>query len=250
MKKLYAESIMDNRVVRPKPNADEYETTWELTEISPNRYEITVWNGAHRRILANPSFIEGADKQIMGNVSVEVAESGVAEMNADGKLIVTKKPKINLWDRYIEKQKQPPKSEQTTQQQTSKQIEVFENATVKVAAKSGKKLYAESIMDNRVVRPRSAPDEYETVWELTEISPNRYEITAWNGAHRRILANPAFLDGAEKQVMGNVSVEVAESGIAEMNADGKLVVTKKPRINLWDREITKTGNIHVNQFER
>ena len=113
-----------------------------------------------------------------------------------------------------------------------------------------KKLYAESIIGNTIMRAKPNPDEYDSVWELTEISPNRYEITVWNGAHKRILANPSFIEGADKQIMGKVSVEVAEPGTAEMNADGKLVVTKKPKINLWDREITKTGNIPGNQFER
>lgn len=79
-----------------------------------------------------------------------------------------------------------------------------------------KKLYAESIINNRIVRPRPEPDECETVWELTEISPNRYKISVWGGAN--------------KQVMGKTSVKVAESGIAEINSDGDLVVIKKPKI--------------------
>ena len=114
-----------------------------------------------------------------------------------------------------------------------------------------KKLYSPTLLDNRVAKPRPVADKYETVWELTEIAPNKYKISIWEGAHKRILANPAFLDGAEKQVMGYVAVEVAEPGIAEMNSDGKLMVVKKPKINLWDHQIEKTPiNPYFNNPER
>ena len=98
-----------------------------------------------------------------------------------------------------------------------------------------------SIIDGRLVRPKSTPDE-DTIFELTETAPGTYEIDIYQPAHKRILANPSFLEGCEKQIVGNEIVKVIELGIARDNGLGKLIVEKPPVVHTLDRDAENTTN--------
>lgn len=96
---LYSDYIIDgvlNNVV-DKPNED---TNFELVldENNPNAARVIVYSGAHPRILANPAFIEGCEKQILSDrsTSVVVVREGVAQKDNTGKWILVTAPKIEI----------------------------------------------------------------------------------------------------------------------------------------------------------
>ena len=341
-KKLYSMSIIDGRLYKPKPTPDD-DTVFELTETAPGTYEIDIYPPAHKRILANPSFLEGCKKQIVGNKIVKVIERGIARDNGMGKLIVEKAPDVHLLtpemaeSKMYNTQQTTIDNDQTTNdtlyadfivdgtlshvtqkptddtnfvltqispdqyklslyepayprilrnpaaflQGTDKQVigrnivQIKEFGTVKKDAFSGKfkvekklkvwlldkertetlqqkpepaannttkkKLYSMSIIDGRLVRPKPTPDE-DTNFELTETAPGTYEIDIYPPAHKRILANPSFLEGCDKQIVGKKIVKVIERGIARDNGLGKLIVVKPPVVHTLDREAENTTN--------
>lgn len=114
---------------------------------------------------------------------------------------------------------------------------------------SGKKMYSPGLLDGNVYKPKTTPDQDDTVWELTEVAPNKYQITVYKDAEKKILANPSFLEGADKQVfMRYDHVELIEPGIAEMDAaTGKLRITKVPEV--WLVENASTAAKTVNKVD-
>ena len=100
-KKLYSTSIIDGVLYKTKPTPDE-DTIFELTETAPGTYEIDIYPSAYKKILANPSYLDGCTKQITGYNIVKVTERGIARDNGSGKLIVSKAPSVNLLEHDIE----------------------------------------------------------------------------------------------------------------------------------------------------
>jgi len=83
-------------------------------------------------------------------------------------------------------------------------------------------LYGDFIVDGVINRVTSEPNE-DTVFELHVVNDSA-DILIYNGAKRRILANPAYLDGCEKQIVGDHDVIVAEKGRAQLKMDGQWVI--------------------------
>lgn len=74
---LYAKSIVDNCLcnVTPQPNGN---TIFELHLNGANQAELCLYSGALKRIVANPAFIDGCDKQVINNdKNVEVRSTGL-----------------------------------------------------------------------------------------------------------------------------------------------------------------------------
>lgn len=95
-------------------------------------------------------------------------------------------------------------------------------------------MYSDCIIDGYFNRVSKRPDE-DTVFELVldDENMNMASVDVYQGAHRRIIANPAFIDGCEKQIVGNSSVNVERKGIAEKDADnGKWRLIKAPIIEI------------------
>ena len=338
-KKLYSMSILDGQLYRPKQVPDE-DTVFEMTETSPGTYEIDIYQPAYKRILANPSFLDGCQKQVIGDKIVKILERGIARDNGMGKLIVEKAPEVHLLTREMAESQMYNTPQTTTNdnqttndtlyadfiddgtlshvtqkpnddtnfvltkqpdgkyklglyepayprilrnpaaflQGTDKQVigrnivKIKEFGVVREDATLGKftiekklkvhlldkerqetlqntgqpnndtnknKLYSMTILDGQLHRPKPVPNE-DTVFELTETSPGTYEIDIYQPAYKRILANPSFLDGCQKQVIGDKIVKILERGIAKDNGTGKLIVEKAPVVHLLDREMAES----------
>ena len=258
---LYAPYIFNRDgkyVINPRIEPDDI--IWVLTKIEPDKYKLDVYPGAYKYILDDPKvFLNGADFEVSGKDYVSVKETGTVFRDANGTFIVEKKPKIHLLGREKEKQieapVQKPVPKPQTQEESVTKEQKFTGASAKVneqiekAEPHGKKLYSQSILpldmnnnnsSNFVYRPRPTPDE-DTIFELTETSPNRYQIGIYPPAYARILANPSFIDGTNKQVIGFDTVLVKEYGIAEMDANGKLIVITPPSVWLVDNEYMRNG---------
>ncbi|MDR0603771.1 MAG: Ig-like domain-containing protein [Bacteroidales bacterium] len=94
---LYADVIIDGKFnrVREQPNED---TTFELMLGKPNdmQAKVIIWEGAYRRVLANSSFLENCEKQILGNTNVTMIHNGEAQKENDGKWHIIKKPEVKI----------------------------------------------------------------------------------------------------------------------------------------------------------
>ncbi|MDR1848011.1 MAG: hypothetical protein LBR17_07865 [Bacteroidales bacterium] len=99
-KTLYADAIIDGKFHRVKEVADESETNFELklNRASDTTAKVVVYQGAYRRILANPSFLEGCEKQLIGNnyTAVSMLKDGVAQKESDGKWRITTTPEVKI----------------------------------------------------------------------------------------------------------------------------------------------------------
>lgn len=100
--KFYSDFIIDGRFYRTKSQPDE-DSFFELTKTSGNTYEIDIYKPAYRKILANPSFLDGCNTQIVGYNIVKVIERGIATRDeGTGKFIVQKAPVVHLLDHEME----------------------------------------------------------------------------------------------------------------------------------------------------
>ena len=93
---------------------------------------------------------------------------------------------------------------------------------------TGGKLYAESILNGTLMRV-AAKISNDTIFELDLRGKDTAVLTVLPDAYHRILVNAAFIDGCDKQVIGNTNVKVTP-GEAVCNAQGKWIVTKKPEV--------------------
>lgn len=93
-------------------------------------------------------------------------------------------------------------------------------------------LYADGIVNGVFNRTKETADQ-DTVFILHLRTNNSARFSIYPPAHPRILANPAFLEGCEKQVLTNATrVVITAEGEAIRQADGKWQITKKLEVIL------------------
>jgi len=95
-KLLYADSIIDGEFshVWEKENDD---TVFVLTQKAENRASININKRAYGKVLANASFLDGCDKQVLPNsTTVEIICEGEAERGANGKWKVVSPLRVEL----------------------------------------------------------------------------------------------------------------------------------------------------------
>ena len=95
-----------------------------------------------------------------------------------------------------------------------------------------RKLYAESIQENRYVKVKEVPTD-DAIFELTpNLNRGTATVTIYKRSYQKVLANPSYLDGCDRQVSGSTSVNVTEEGIAELSNENKWLVRKQIRVTL------------------
>lgn len=94
-KLLYADSIIDGVFshVWEKENDD---TVFVLKQKNESSASITISDRAYKKVLANPSYLDGCDKQIVCCNSVVIMNEGEAEKGGNGKWIVITPLKVEL----------------------------------------------------------------------------------------------------------------------------------------------------------
>lgn len=94
-KLLYADSIIDGEFshVWERENDD---TVFVLTKKTETRASININKRAYNKVLANASFLDGCDKQIVDNHIVVIQCEGEAERGSDGKWKVVSPLKVEL----------------------------------------------------------------------------------------------------------------------------------------------------------
>lgn len=98
-------------------------------------------------------------------------------------------------------------------------------------AESQKKLFADSILNEVFLRVRQQEND-DTLYVLKLKSETHATFTLYERAYNRVIANTSFLEGCEKQVLGNSSVEIIREGEAEKGADGKWKVVTPLKIEI------------------
>lgn len=96
---------------------------------------------------------------------------------------------------------------------------------------SQKKLFADSIYNEVFLRVRQQEND-DTLYVLKLKSETLATYTLYERAYDRVIANTSFLEGCEKQVVGNSSVEIIREGEAEKGADGKWKVVTPLKIEI------------------
>lgn len=92
-------------------------------------------------------------------------------------------------------------------------------------------LFAKSISDGTFNRIHEVPGD-DSFFELKLHTPNKAQVTICQNAYRKILSNPAFLEGCDKNVMGSNEVQIVAEGEAVKESDGRWRVKRKIRVNL------------------
>jgi len=94
-------------------------------------------------------------------------------------------------------------------------------------------LYADAIIDGKFNRVREQPDE-DTVFELKLNPPggSSARVIIYSPAYRRIIANPSFLEGCEKQIVGGATVTMLREGVAQKDDSGKWNITTTLRVKI------------------
>ena len=89
-------------------------------------------------------------------------------------------------------------------------------------------LYADAIIDDYFVKVRETLDE-DSVFVLQLNGENSADFSICESARQRVVANPSYLEGCEKQILGNaMQLEVVSKGFAQRDAsNGKWKVIEK-----------------------
>lgn len=94
-KLLYADSIIDGVFSHVKEQEND-DTIFVLKLKNENSATISIFKQAYGRVLANASYLEGCEKQIIGNSSVEIVREGEAEKGYNGKWKVVSPLKVEI----------------------------------------------------------------------------------------------------------------------------------------------------------
>jgi len=94
-------------------------------------------------------------------------------------------------------------------------------------------LYADAIIDGKLYRVKEQPDD-DTIFELklNREGDTRAVVTVYVSAYRRVIANPSFLEGCEKQILGTTTVTMQRDGVATKDGSGKWTITTPPEVKI------------------
>lgn len=96
---------------------------------------------------------------------------------------------------------------------------------------SQKLLYADSIIDGVFSHVWEREND-DTVFVLKQKNETRASITISDRAYKKVLANPSYLDGCDKQVVYCNSVVILNEGEAEKGGNGKWKVVSPLKVEL------------------
>ena len=126
-----------------------------------------------------------------------------------------------------ENSKQPVIAEKTFKQEEKVVVIPEKEKTTETSAFV---FYADAIIDGFFNHVKETPNE-NTIFELRLKNMQTANFTVHTAAYKRVIANPSFLEGCEKQVLDNAqNVRIESEGTAQQQADGKWKVIKKLNI--------------------
>lgn len=86
-------------------------------------------------------------------------------------------------------------------------------------------LYADAIIDGKLYRVKNQPTG-DTIFELklNKLNEKRAEVIIYEGAYQLVTKRPEFLEGCEKQILGNTKVTMVRDGEARKDDTGNWVI--------------------------
>jgi hypothetical protein len=125
------------------------------------------------------------------------------------------------------KNEMPP--ETSTQAKKLEEQQMERSKFVQTQGSSFSIAYCDSIINGYFNRLSDSPDD-DTIFEMYMQNTSYAKFTLHAAAYRRIIANPSFIDGCDKQVLPdaqNVKVRRGDEGIAQRQTDGRWKIIKK-----------------------
>lgn len=118
-------------------------------------------------------------------------------------------------------------------QSQQKQKSIDDPKPQPVAQPQSLSLYADAIIDGKFNRVTEEPDS-RSIFELklAKAYDTRATVIIYPAAYGRIIANPSFLEGCEKQVLGSTVVTIIHEGIAQKDSSGKWSLTTIPKVKI------------------
>jgi len=93
-------------------------------------------------------------------------------------------------------------------------------------------LYSDVIIDGFFNQLRETPNE-DTIFELYLQNSQTATFTLHSIAYKRVIANPSFLEGCDKQVLNNAqNVKIESEGTAQRQTNGKWKIIKKLNVTI------------------
>lgn len=174
----------------------------------------------HHANVHNSTNMDTKQSNIKLERRVSELEQMVTELSQDIRLL------REDFNRFLQKQPESNTFKKTTTKSTDTVPANTEDVTHSYShVDAYKTLYADSIIDEYFNKVTEKAND-DTIFEL-HVTKNGANISVYPDAIRRIIANPSFLDGCDKQIIGNRIVEIKEQGFAQIQMDGKWKVNKK-----------------------
>ena len=94
-------------------------------------------------------------------------------------------------------------------------------------------LYADSVFEGIFNCVNEQPDD-DTIFELKLNNPDDTvaKVIVYAPAQKKVIANPSYLEGCEKQILGNTAVSTQREGIARKVGGGKWIITTPPEVKI------------------
>ena len=116
----------------------------------------------------------------------------------------------------------------TYENKSSQTNDVFTSQVSSPTAGTSSTLYADAIIDDYFVKVRNVPNE-DSLFVLHLNGENLADFVIYQPAYQRVIANPSFLTGCEKQILGDImQLEILSEGKAQREVStGKWKVVNK-----------------------
>ena len=94
-------------------------------------------------------------------------------------------------------------------------------------------LYADAIIDGKFNSVKECPDD-NTIFELklNKAGDTRAIVIIYKEAEQLVIKRPEFLDGCEKQILGNTTITMLHEGVALKESSGKWIISAIPEVKI------------------
>jgi cell division protein FtsB len=102
------------------------------------------------------------------------------------------------------------------------------------AQRQSQALYADSIFEGKFNCVRETPND-DTIFELkfNRAGDTQAKVVVYREAYGKVIANPAYLEGCEKQVLvGGNTVTMQREGVAIKDGNGDWIIRTKPEVKI------------------
>jgi uncharacterized repeat protein (TIGR02543 family) len=167
---------------------------------------------------------------------IEGYKSNLAEVEKEKSDLEDKKNNLSNENARLKKENEKLKDDlrkQFQQKQQSGNDRKQQSDTPSPSQSRSISLYADSIIDGKFNCVRETPNE-DTIFELklNSAGDTRANVVVYKPAYRRVIARSSFLDGCEKQILGNTNVIMQDEGVATKDGNGNWTISTKPKVKI------------------